>query len=1155
MAELYFIGAVNSLYTEVGNWSFSSGGASSGTTPEMGDTVYLDSNSPNIDIDLGYSIEMAPTNFICTGYSGTVTLSDNFVMVSSGDDMQLRLSPTMILNCGSYYIDFFSMGSPTLTIQSCGKSFGKIYWANFDGSTILEDDLTVTGYIQSRGSFTGNTIYVSGDWYNIGTVSGTSNIVFNGTGNLSSSGAVDLDVTIDTAGTITMHGWMYGPLGFIMGDATIEWVNGTVNGSVLGFSGNTTVISNGHSWGCGTYIAGGTSVVNFADDFISSGDMYLSGTGTFGGDGEITIGGDIRPGTAAGGTLTIEKDITCSGEITTYGGYQIAFSIVLNGAGKNIYCAESIDIYGVSTTITGTATVVLNGTGSIHSGGVSGYISVPINIETSGTITISGSLYYRTGTITYTSGTVTTTSSELVIQSNCGLDTDGMTWNNISVSGASGITLYSDVQCATFAPSATVIFAGDYDIKCSKSLTVGANISGTAGIILNGTGTWSHSSSSYSISNDVTIDTAGTITLSGSNLRYSTGTFKYVSGTVTTTSSDFGVIGSCSLDVSGISFNIFRTTATSTLTLLDNINCASFIVGGETVCSGSHSIVCDGIIIASSLTISDDLYVNGDMSITIWVGSVSSDGKTITITGNLSNSRGASGFVGTSTVVFDGTSTVTGESTFYNLTINPGKTVIFSSGTPQTITNNITMCGEEGSRITLSASTPGIAASLSKAEGVVECSYIDVTDVNVTGGASWYAGSTGTVTNSAGWYSRDPQTSVVFWPPVENFGEYLEVRFIVSEDSNIEIHYTLDGSDPTFSSALYTGPFRITGTTIKARAYDSTGIALGDIYSKTYTAYPEHNPSGFKYEEFYLYSDKQWEMIPSGVSYYNLTMDPKINSSPVVVTSSGYETTSPEDPWAQTGGYGKYTKVGYGYFSKLDSGAFDESQNEYCLVPDASGKLLFNKIIQENVFVEYEGGSDGYYLMDSIDYNPMRNEVAGGFVHFSQVGEPTRLFLTASQDSIIADGYRGCILTATMYDHNFDRVPDKNIIFEVYPLSLLGGLTPASGVYSGVWSDLGYLIPTHGSVQETDASGYAIKVLETTNTRGETHVRYLTHRYKTGVMVIKAWYQDASGVNDIADFSQYWMSVSPFILDISMLDTLDYLTSDIYVPGVYPLGM
>jgi hypothetical protein len=295
---------------------------------------------------------------------------------------------------------------------------------------------------------------------------------------------------------------------------------------------------------------------------------------------------------------------------------------------------------------------------------------------------------------------------------------------------------------------------------------------------------------------------------------------------------------------------------------------------------------------------------------------------------------------------------------------------------------------------------------------------------------------------------------------------------------------------------------------------------------------PAFPPSGFMYNEYYLYADKVWEVIPSGVSFYTLA-HPNIQNSPVVVTSSGYE-VGLDDPWAKTEGVGKWTKVGFGSFTTNPSGAFDTAKKEFALQPDASGKLLFNQMLTESLLVEYEGGDTSYYTMTSLDYNPMRNEVGGGFVHFSKLSDPRSLFLTASQGSILADGFQGCELTATLFDKNFDRVPEKNITFEMM------------GLTNGNWAELGHLIPHNGTVLSLDSSGVACRTQETTNGRGEARTKWISHKGKMGTQYIKAYYSEASGIYDITSFVQFYWSTGPFILDISLLDSLDYLVGDRY---------
>lgn len=287
-------------------------------------------------------------------------------------------------------------------------------------------------------------------------------------------------------------------------------------------------------------------------------------------------------------------------------------------------------------------------------------------------------------------------------------------------------------------------------------------------------------------------------------------------------------------------------------------------------------------------------------------------------------------------------------------------------------------------------------------------------------------------------------------------------------------------------------------------------------------------PSGFKYEEFYLYADKAWEMAPIGVSEYTLASGVQQNA-PVICTASGFETTTPPEPWGQVSGSGKYQKMGYGYFDTLDDGTWDTSVNQFALHPDSSGKVVFNQTLLENVFIEYEAGASGSYIMDSVNYNPIMDEIDSGFIHFSKITDPTSLYLISSQPILLADGFQRSRLTATIFDEDFDRVPEKEIVFEIQNMN-------------GPYSELGYLEPTDGTVIAVDPSGNSIRVQETTNRRGEARARYVAAIRQTGIQTIKAYLLDASGIYDTARILQYYVISGPFILDFSMLDTLDYLT-------------
>lgn len=283
----------------------------------------------------------------------------------------------------------------------------------------------------------------------------------------------------------------------------------------------------------------------------------------------------------------------------------------------------------------------------------------------------------------------------------------------------------------------------------------------------------------------------------------------------------------------------------------------------------------------------------------------------------------------------------------------------------------------------------------------------------------------------------------------------------------------------------------------------------------------------YRYLEYYLYNDKGWEMAPIGVSEYTLASGVQQNA-PVVVTSSGAETTSISDPWAQISGSGKYDKTGFGHFATLGDNSYDTSRDEFTLHPDSSGKLLFNKTLTENVFIEYEAGASGNYILDSLDFNPVRGMTGGGFLHVSEITDPTSLFLTTSQSTLMANGFQKATITAKLFDVDYDRVPDKSIVFEMQSVN--------------DYSTMGQLYAHDGTVRQSDASGIPIAITETTDGNGEAHVKYLAWEEKTGVQDIKAYYLDASGVYDVVQIAQFYWGEGPFTLDISLLDTLDYLT-------------
>jgi hypothetical protein len=278
------------------------------------------------------------------------------------------------------------------------------------------------------------------------------------------------------------------------------------------------------------------------------------------------------------------------------------------------------------------------------------------------------------------------------------------------------------------------------------------------------------------------------------------------------------------------------------------------------------------------------------------------------------------------------------------------------------------------------------------------------------------------------------------------------------------------------------------------------------------------------YKELYLYSEKRWEIIPLGSSTYDLAY-PVTQNAPVIITSSGYLMNRTTDPWGQLSGEHKYQKVGYGDFSTLPGGGVDTTVKEFSLDPSSSGTIVFNAALSENVYVEYESGPSGYYIATSIDLNPMENQTDGGFVHISESKDPTSIHVSANKETIFAGGSEFVRITATLYDDNFDRVSGKGVIFLIAD------------------SLLGVLEPENGTVYSTDVDGYVVGVRAVTDGKGFAKAKYIPKNGQSGDAVIgAAWEGDTANVQNWVSVTQVYLVDNPFMLDVSMLDTWDYLT-------------
>lgn len=223
-----------------------------------------------------------------------------------------------------------------------------------------------------------------------------------------------------------------------------------------------------------------------------------------------------------------------------------------------------------------------------------------------------------------TSLTLNANTSEVIIRNTCnlkmasGLAIKDLTFND---TGGAGGAFTATLQ-SNFAASGTVdLNAGTATITISGAFTLyagglarssGFASGGTTAIELNGTGTWSDSASNFN-NHPVTINTAGTITLSGTITQRAS--VVYTAGTV--------------------------DPSTSTMVMDDtlNLNMGTAHLNNLTVQQ-------------NTTTLTGDLILDGDILIT-GTGTLNASSRTITIAGNFTRAAGT--FTrGTSTVIFNG---------------------------------------------------------------------------------------------------------------------------------------------------------------------------------------------------------------------------------------------------------------------------------------------------------------------------------------------------------------------------------------------------------------------------------------------------------------------------------------------------------------------
>lgn len=277
-----------------------------------------------------------------------------------------------------------------------------------------------------------------------------------------------------------------------------------------------------------------TNTLTFTNTLTVAGNITLGASMAFAGTSALLMNASATlttngvtlpvPFTFRSNTLTLADDFHISAALL--------LSVGLDPTVNGQTCYVGANLSNAGNVVSGTTVFILNGTGTIATGG---RWLVTMTFNTAGTITIAGTFRHGTGTLTYTAGTMVVTGSTFELYGSGTVNTAGMTWNHVTTNNTSTLTSNLVIAGTLTLCNTTDTVLNGFTAVCSGPVTFTGTVgnhSGTTVLKLTTTETLTiGGSGSQSLQNNITLDAgAGTITITG--LRYSAGTMSYVSGTI-----------------------------------------------------------------------------------------------------------------------------------------------------------------------------------------------------------------------------------------------------------------------------------------------------------------------------------------------------------------------------------------------------------------------------------------------------------------------------------------------------------------------------------------------------------------------------------------------------------------------------------------------
>lgn len=264
--DKYLVSGGTGNYNSTTNWSLTDGGLSGAPVPSSSDNVYLTAASSGAGLTV--NVSSAALSFICTGYTGTLTVSSGLTVsgsVTLGSGMTIAGTNILTINGAANLLSNGKVWSGGLTLNAPSLT------------VTFDDNWTISGSFVNQGNnvtINGSIAYIGGNytWNNGSTTSSTTQFSLNGTGTWSGVGSCSNSTTINTTGVITITS-----ANFRTG--TLTYTSGTTitAGGTLNIPSNAILNTDGLIWNNITLTAAGTTVT-LTGNLIVSGALTSTGS-------------------------------------------------------------------------------------------------------------------------------------------------------------------------------------------------------------------------------------------------------------------------------------------------------------------------------------------------------------------------------------------------------------------------------------------------------------------------------------------------------------------------------------------------------------------------------------------------------------------------------------------------------------------------------------------------------------------------------------------------------------------------------------------------------------------------------------------------------------------------------------------------------------